>query len=470
MRIRLLSATAITAAVSAIGSQTAAPATPSVLPVALSAQAAEPGGWTQITHAHSGAKSNLGLARGRDGTLHVLWAGPARAPFKAILDTPISPSGAIGRTQAVVSGWSAVHPPAAATAPDGSVHAVVSGAKTGGSNDPYDGLNDIAGPGNWKPGPHAFGHFQITEASNADVRSAFLKNGQLVSVWGSAASMLFQAGTDPNTAPQNLTPKELATSPVIAVDQGSGQAVIAYHGVNTGHDYFQRVLPSVGPSELFPSTKLDSPQIAGRIGGGVYTAYTPDGVKVWLLRFGSRQKTVPVPKGARVLTAGLATGPEGRLWVFYGDEKTTYSTRSNKSVTRYEPVQKFNSPPGTVQYFRLEGEGSAGPLDVFADITVDGQARDGSYQHHVLALFSLGVAKKALKNKAGKTTAVKVTVRVADAGDGVAGAKVAGLPVGAKTTDAKGAIVFTVSAAKHGAFKLTATKAGYQSAGGTLTL
>jgi hypothetical protein len=43
--------------------------------------------WSQITHVHSGSQANLGLAGGNDGTLHVLWAGPARAPFTSILDT-----------------------------------------------------------------------------------------------------------------------------------------------------------------------------------------------------------------------------------------------------------------------------------------------------------------------------------------------------------------------------------------------
>ena len=435
---------------------------------ALSAHAAAPGGWTQIAHQHNGARPNLGLARGKDGTLHVLWAGPARAPFTSILDSPVSRSGAVGRPQPVLSGWAGVHPPTAVAAPDGAIHMVVSGSKTPSNSDPYSGLNEVVGPGAWKLGAHAYGSAPITEASNADVRVAMLKTGQLVSVWESAASMLMQTGVDPGTAPQKLTPS--GASPVVAVDQRTGEAVIAYDEIDNGKDYFRRILPSLGAPQLFPSARLDAPQIAARLGGGVYTAYTPDGVRVWLLRFGGRPASVPTPKGVRVLSAGLAPGPEGRLWVFYGDEKSTYVTRTSKTVSGFEPVQKLTSPPNTVQYFRLEGEGSTGPLDLLADVTVDGKTKDGSYQRHVLPLLSLAVGKKAAKNKKGAVIGVRVSVRVLDAGDGVKGAVVAGLPIGRRKTDATGTVVFTVSTAKHGVFRLTASNAGYLPATGTLSL
>ena len=143
-----------------------------------------------------------------------------------------------------------------------------------------------------------------------------------------------------------------------------------------------------------PQAKVLAPSIAARAGGGVFSAYPPDVSKVWLLRFGGPRKAVPVPKGARALTAGVAAGPDGRLWVFYGNEQQTFVTRTNKAVTAFEPVQTLKSPPGTVQYFRLEGEGSAGPLDLFADVTIDGTTKDGSYHTHVFPLLSLSVAKK----------------------------------------------------------------------------
>jgi hypothetical protein len=426
-------------------------------------------GWTQITQGHSGPKANLGLARAKDGTLHVLWAGPGRPPWKSILDTPISAAGVVGSPKTIVPNWDTVHPPGAVTAPDGTIHVIVSGQKSATNpTDPYRGLNELVGPGDWKLGAKAFGSASITEASNADVRTALLKSGQVIDVWLSAATSAYKVGTDPSTAPQILKPT--GTGPTIAADLANGEAVVAYQRLDTGLNEFRRVYPTLGAPQVFPgNAKLNAPQLAGRVGGGIYTAYTPDGARVWLVRYGGRQASVPAPKGTQILTAGLAPGPEGRLWVFYGNSEKTYVTRTNKTVSGFEPVQTFPSPPKLATYFRLEGEGSAGPLDLFVDVTIDGAAKDGSYTRHVLAVDGLAVAKAPVRSR-GKVTAVRVTVRVVDAGDGVPGAVVSGLPVGTKTTDAKGSIVFTVPATKHGTFRLAATKAGYLTARGSLSL
>jgi hypothetical protein len=433
-----------------------------LLAFATTAGAGPAGRWTQITRSHSGARANLGLAREKGGTLHVLWAGPRYAPFTAIYDTPISPSGAVGNPHPVLSGWSGVNPPTATVGPDGSIHVVVSGQKTGAVQDPYNGLNEIVGPGTWKLGPHAFGSSSVTVASNAIVSTGALKNGQLATVWRSAATMLFQVGVDPAAKPQDVTPPVLGDSPVLAVDQGSGAVVIAYHGVKDGQNYFRQILPSLGAPQAIPQSKVDSPQIAARAGGGVYTAFAPDSARVLLVRYGGGTKSVPVPKGTQVLTAGLAAGPEGRLWVFYGNAQKTYVTRTSKGVSGFEPVQTFASPPNLAQYFRLEGEGSSGPLDLFLDLTSFSQPKTGSWHTHVLPALSLRAARRTLKN------GVRVTVRVLDAGDPVAGARVTGLPGGPKTTGADGAVV--VTAGKKGSFAVTASKAGYVSAKGRVSL
>jgi hypothetical protein len=203
-----------------------------------------------------------------------------------------------------------------------------------------------------------------------------------------------------------------------------------------------------------PQAKENAPSIAARDGGGIYSAYAVDGVRAVLLRFGGSPKAVPVPKGMRVLTAGVAAGPDGRLWVYYGNEQTIYVTRTSKAVSGFEPVQVLKTPAGTVQFFRLEGEGSDGPLDLFADVTVDGGAKDGSYQTHVFPKLSLTVAKTK-----ASASGVRLTVRVLDAGDPVSGAFVTGLPGGRKTTAANGSVTFTVPAGRK--LALTGSKAGY---------
>jgi len=240
--------------------------------------------------------------------------------------------------------------------------------------------------------------------------------------------------------------------------------VIAYRVVSSGENFFRRILPTLDASQAMPQAKAMGPSIAARSGGGVYSAYASDEASVSLLRFGGQPQPVPVPKGASVLTAGVAAGPDGRLWIFYGNAQNTYVTRTSEGVSGFEPVQTLKSPPGALQYFRLEGEGSVGPLDLFADVTVDGGSKDGSYHQQVWPALSLAVTKQAVKNAKGKVTAVRVTARVTDAGDAVAGATVTGLPGGAKTTDASGSVTATIAGGKKRALKLTATKAGYVAA------
>ena len=176
-----------------------------VLASSFAAQAGPPGTWTQITKQHNGSKPNLGLARAKDGTLHVLWAGPGRAPYTAVLDTTISPSGKVGTPKPVVSGWAAVHVPAAVTAPDGTIHVVISGQKVNSNSDPNSGLTEVVGPGAWKVADKAFGNASISEASNADVSTSWAKDGQLATAWGTAAKLLFQHGVDPATTPTDFT-------------------------------------------------------------------------------------------------------------------------------------------------------------------------------------------------------------------------------------------------------------------------
>jgi hypothetical protein len=419
------------------------------------AGAGPPGTWTQITHLINGANPNVGLARAKDGTLHVFWAGPGRAPFTSILDTTITPAGAVGKAQPVLSGWMNVHQPAAAVAPDGSIHVIVSGGKLNSNSDPNAGLNEVLGPGAWQVAAQAFGRAPIALPDNADVRTAVQKNGQLATVWLTAAKLFFQAGVDPSMAPQDITPDGLGSNPVIAVDQGSGDAVIAYKGVKDGTQFFRRVLPSLGAPEPIPQTqRIEGVQIAARAGGGVYTAYTPDFAKVWLVRFGGKPRAVPVPKGAQINTAGVTAGPYGRLWVYFGNAQTTWVTRTGHSTAGWEPVQAIKNPPGIAQYFRIEGEGSGGPLDLFIDLVIDGQERDGTYHTQVHPALTLRASARA----------GRLTVSVTDAGDPVAGAKVTGLPGGPRTTDAKGAVTAPVH--KKGALHLTATKAGYVAASG----
>ena len=52
-------------------------------------------------------------------------------------------------------------------------------------------------------------------------------------------------------------------------------------------------------------------------------------------------------KGLHAAVSGVATGPDGRIWVFWAGEINgrgiTAFTRSNRAVTRFEPIQRVAS-------------------------------------------------------------------------------------------------------------------------------
>ena len=102
--------------------------------------------------------------------------------------------------------------------------------------------------------------------------------------------------------------------------------------------------------------------------------------------------------------------------------------------------------------------------------------KDGPHPQHVHPALSLRVGQSPVKNTQSKATVVRVTVHVTHAGNSVPGARVTGLPGGAKTSDANGSVVFTVWAGKNGifgkngTFTLAAAKAGYAAATAKLVL
>ena len=105
-----------------------------------------------------------------------------------------------------------------------------------------------------------------------------------------------------------------------------------------------------------------------------------------LSRYGGSSKTLA--RGP-YLSATVCTGPHGRLWVAWGDVTDgLFVTRSNRAAGAFEPVQKLR-PPSSHGLTYVQCEGSAGPLDLFAN---DGS---GFWHTHVLAQFAVHAAVRA---------------------------------------------------------------------------
>ena len=158
------------------------------------------------------------------------------------------------------------------------------------------------------------------------------------------------------------------TESFLATDAATGAVVLSGEtNAGQGGAYVQQILPSPGPRVVLPPLAKDwSIGSSGRIGApGVFVA-NADGKSVRLYRYGGGSRTLAT---GPYFSAALCAGPPGRLWVAWGDPTGLYVTRSSRAAGAFEPVQKLKLPPGTNGLTFLQCEGSAGPIDLFANVT-----------------------------------------------------------------------------------------------------
>jgi len=368
--------------------------------------------------------SQLGLARTHDGVLHVIWNRGAQST--SVFETRLSPAGAAAGTSTVAKGWQGNNGLALLTMPDGTLRLFTPGV--GGINT----FTAPAGGRSWTLQSGTTWGGAIAEAS-AVIGATLTKDGQAVTAWRGNAG----EGVPPASIPQSGYEGGMGES-FLATDAASGAVVLAGEtNAGQGGTYVQQILPSRGPHVVLPPLAKDwSSGLSARIGApGTYVAYA-DGKAVRLYRYGGGSKTLTT---GPYLSATVCTGPEGRLWLAWGDSNNLFVTRSNKAAGAFEPVQKLKAPAGPGLTY-LQCEGSAGPVDLFAD-------SGGFFHTHVVA--QLSIAARAAKGK--------VTVSTRDAGDPVAGVAIA---IGGRhvRTDARGQATVTLRA---GSYSASATAAGY---------
>jgi hypothetical protein len=145
-----------------------------------------------------------------------------------------------------------------------------------------------------------------------------------------------------------------------------------------------------------------------------------------------------------------------------------YVTRSNRAVTRFEPIQHL--PLSVNGFYNAQGEGSAGPLDLFADLLQPNGIR-GFWQARVKPEGTLTMRKRIIAlSLTLKRPAMHLSFTVADAGDPIPNAEIilrrAGIPIGLLHTDSHGQAWIDVSLPSYAALvakgmSVTATAPGY---------
>jgi hypothetical protein len=383
-------------------------------------------GWSRIS-GPTQPGVQLGLARTADGVLHVIWNRGATST--TILETRLSASGKALGTSTVTTGWNGNGGLALLTMPGGTLQLFAPG--TGG-------INTFTAPAagkTWSPRSGTTWGGAVAESSGV-IGATLTKDGQPVTAWRGFAA----EGVPPASIPQNGYEGGMTES-YLAADAATGAVVLSGEtNAGQGGSYAQQILPSPGSRVLTtPLAKDWSVGSSGRIGAaGVFIA-NADGSTVRLSRYGGSSRTLA--RGP-FFSATVCAGPEGRLWVVWGATGGLFVTRTNRAAGTLEPVQKLSLPSGPGVTF-VQCEGSAGPLDLFAD--------DGGFWHaHVLAQLSV-------RASAGRG---KATIAVRDAGDPVAGAAVS---LGGKHlhTGANGSVSVSL---RPGSYPVTVTASGYATA------
>ena len=70
--------------------------------------------WSRVTPAGTNTIDDIGLARGSDGVLHVLWTTDGTSN-QAVMDTPVSASGTVGKAVMITRFFLATDPDATVT-------------------------------------------------------------------------------------------------------------------------------------------------------------------------------------------------------------------------------------------------------------------------------------------------------------------------------------------------------------------
>jgi hypothetical protein len=430
------------------------------------AAAGPPGAWTRAGKRPGSPGFGAGLARTADGVLHVV--SPRRAGTKLELwQVRIGSDGKLLGSNAILRGWATLANPDLTLGADGGLRLFVGGNHSAGT--PKPGLVTAAAPAVGAPwtvvqDPVSPGE----DVALADVGAASAKDGAPIVAWATATGLRYRFGVDPATSDVVVPlPGCCASDPDVATDAASGQSYVAW--ASTAARASGILVQAIGPraatgqvlyapgsasrsraAAVPPGQRV---ALSARLGaGGVYVAYgvgypAVKGVALWLA--GAPRATLRIPASGATEIA-LAAAPGGRLWLSWERNGTINVTRTNRAATRVEPVRALPSPPKTTSIWRVQGEGSLGPLDLVANLDAVGGTT--FWHQQILPLLSLDVA--ATKQQGGAT---RYSFAVTDAGDPVPNATVR---VGAQTltTGLAGTVVLTTTDSPLAAF---ASKPGY---------
>ncbi|MDH4103591.1 MAG: hypothetical protein OEV29_09445 [Thermoleophilia bacterium] len=438
-----------------------------MLALAVPAAAGPPGSWSRLP----GTVINFaepGLARTSDGVLHVLYVRK-NGTNSDLAHVSVSPAGKVGAATVALGGWRSMNHPDVIRMPDGSLRTFFGGIRTTAGSEPNRAMNTATAPASGGPWTLQIGKAAQSNSaySGATAGAGLARDGTPISAWYSTGEMGFHYGTSLDD-PDRTVPATgcCLYEPEIAVDAATGQAYIGFFSLEKSAQgvYAQRISPAgvQGARWLAPGTRVGAnalnpggrTSLSARIGApGVFMVHGqgyPTFKTVAVSRVGAGKPQI-VLKADRAEHINVAAAPDGRLWLVWEQSGTIFATRTNKAAKKVGPVTKLK-PPGGGDIYRLNGEGSAGPLELVANISSNGQSL---WHQQVLPGLQLTASSRA----AGASRVI--TFRALDAGDPVAGAVI---KIGGKTLRTAKNGSASYRAPGSGPVKATASKTGYRAA------
>lgn len=478
-RLSLLGLAAVSAAAAAL--------TPPVADAASSG----PGVWVQLSSG-SGVGNIVVPSVHRFGhTLQVLWTQQVSSSAQQLMSRILNPGGSPATgVIGVLPGWASLDEFASVLSNNGQRVIVFSGIQDTNSSNPYSqGWNYYATSGDGVSWTLANGTVSSSKSAYASYGSdAVDAAGTVVAGFtaATASDVSFHTGLDsmpPANADGTTTPNPqcCAYDTGAGYDASTGQTWLAWYsnsgaaateGVNA-----ERILPSLGtlvhapassttyagsPSSIEPEQRV---QVAPRAGGGLYAAYGigyPTQTKVALWRLGSSSPIVVNVRHA-IAFPGVATGPGGRLWLFWylRGTNTLQAVRTNAAATRIGQICSLHTPHSTTSVWKTAGDGANGLLDLVVNAGTGTGEQISSTQ--VRPCLSASVSPTSIRSSRGGT----VTVKITDAGAAVSHATVR-YGRTTKTTGSAGTVRFTVArGTSKGRKTITFGRSGYT--GGKVT-
>jgi hypothetical protein len=390
--IRSASAAAAAALVAAVALAGQTPASAAAASPGKSARpAGGPGHWNQVT-ALTTNTADIGLVRGADHKLHIIW-DTGTTTHRRVMDTPVLSPGAVATAQTIVSGFGSVADPDAVAVPGGLevFFNAIKNLNTGQPQGTFTATRPASG-GNWSLGP------VITPAKQAPyLNTDSAGPGGDGKPWVTFAGTGFLGVLHIGHPETRIPPTACCVSEMgVGTDGVSGSTWVAYMSlIQKGQGIWVQRLSGAGA--VGNASRLPGSQTGGlvfpinqRVGitgrghgrSGVYVAYAngyPSPHAIDVLALGQTKPTAVATfgsSGAELEGSTITAGPDGRLWTAWitghGSAPQLFVRASDVNGRNWGRTVQVPLPSGTSSLWKVYANAQLGRVDLVVLLTRNG--------------------------------------------------------------------------------------------------